>query len=107
MAAASVYVMNLPKATYAEHTQPTLSHINVGCGKDITIKELAETIRKVVGYRGDITFDPSKPDGAPRKLMDSARLNALGWQAEVGLEEGLKLAYEDFLSKWPKSNRLK
>ena len=107
MAAASVYVMNLPKADYAKHTQPTLSHINVGCGKDITIKELAEAIGRAVGYTGAITFDPSKPDGAPRKLMDNARLNALGWQAKVGLEEGLKLAYEDFLSKWPKSNRLK
>jgi len=101
MAAASVYVMNLPKADYVKHTQPMLSHINVGCGKDITLKELAETIRRVVGYQGDITFDPSKPDGAPRKLMDSNRINALGWKSRVGLEGGLKLAYEDFLSRWP------
>ena len=97
MAAASVYVLNLPKATYAEHTQPTLSHINVGCGKDITIKELAEIIRKVLGYEGDITFDPSKPDGAPRKLMDSSRLNSLGWKPRIELEEGLRVAYADFL----------
>jgi GDP-L-fucose synthase len=96
MAAASVYVMNLDKATYDQHTQPMLSHINVGCGADITIKELAETVAKVVGYQGEITFDPSKPDGSPRKLMDSSRLNALGWQAKVGLEDGLKLAYQDF-----------
>ena len=97
MAAASVYVMNLPKADYAKDTQPMLSHINVGCGKDITIRELAETIRKVVGYQGDITFDPSKPDGAPRKLMDSTRLNSLGWKPKVSLEEGLQSAYQDFL----------
>ncbi len=97
MAAASVYVMNLPKASHAQDTRPMLSHINVGCGKDITIKELAETIRQVVGYQGEITFDPSKPDGAPRKLMNSTRLNALGWQPMVDLEEGLKAAYADFL----------
>ena len=97
MAAASVHVMNLSKATYSQHTQPMLSHINVGCGYDITIRELAETIARVIGYVGDITFDPSKPDGTPRKLMDSARLNALGWQAQVGLETGLEKAYQDFL----------
>ena len=97
MAAASVHVMNLGKDTYDRHTQRMLSHINVGCGYDITIKELAETIARVIGYAGDITFDPSKPDGTPRKLMDSSRLNALGWQAQVGLEAGLEEAYEDFL----------
>jgi GDP-L-fucose synthase len=96
MAAASVYVMNLPKATYAEHTQPMLSHINVGYGTDITIKELAEAIGRAVGYTGAITFDPSKPDGAPRKLMDSTRLNSLGWKPKVSLEEGLQTAYADF-----------
>jgi GDP-L-fucose synthase len=98
MAAASVHVMNLDKATYDQHTQPMLSHINVGCGYDITIKELAETIGKVIGYQGEITFDPSKPDGTPRKLMDSGRINALGWQAKVGLEQGVALAYKDFLA---------
>ena len=97
MAAASVHVMNLGKATYTQHTQPMLSHINVGCGHDITIRELAETIARVIGYAGDITRDPTKPDGTPRKLMDSTRLNALGWQAQVGLEAGLEKAYEDFL----------
>jgi len=97
MAAASVHVMNLDKATYDEHTQPMLSHINVGCGLDITIKQLAEAIGKAVGYQGEITFDPNKPDGTPRKLMDSARLNALGWQAKVNLQEGLAKAYQDFL----------
>jgi GDP-L-fucose synthase len=100
MAAASVYVMNLPKATYDQHTQPMLSHINVGCGEDISIREVAELIGKTVGYRGEITFDPSKPDGTPRKLMDSTRLNALGWRAQGGLEVGLKAAYEDFLAHY-------
>ena len=98
MAAASVHVMNLSKATYEQHTQPMLSHVNVGCGQDITIRELAETIARVIGYSGDIAFDPNKPDGTPRKLMDSTRLNALGWQAQVELEDGLKAAYQDFLA---------
>jgi GDP-L-fucose synthase len=97
MAAAAVYVMKLPKAIFDRHTQPMLSHINVGCGHDITIREIAETIARVIGYAGNIAFDPRKPDGTPRKLMDSTRLNALGWQAQVGLELGLIKAYEDFL----------
>jgi len=97
MAAASVHVMNLDKTTYTQHTRPMLSHINVGCGHDITIRELAETIARVIGYAGNIAFDPTKPDGTPRKLMDSTRLNALGWQAQVGLEAGLEKAYQDFL----------
>lgn len=97
MAAACVNVMNLSKVAYDEHTQPMLSHINVGCGHDITIKELAEAIARVIDYAGDITFDPSKPDGTPRKLMDSTRLKTLGWNAKVSLEEGLEKAYEDFL----------
>ena len=100
MAAACVHVMNLSKAVYDQHTQPMLSHINVGCGHDITIHELAQTIARVIGFQGEITFDPSKPDGTPRKLMDSTRLNALGWQAQVGLEAGLKKGYEDFLKKY-------
>ena len=97
MAAASVYVMNLDKSIYDEHTQPMLSHINVGVGHDLTIAELAKTIGKVVGYDGKIEFDSSKPDGSPRKLMDSTRLNKLGWKAKVNLEEGLTSAYQDFL----------
>lgn len=96
MATASVHVMNLPKATYDQHTQPMLSHINVGYGLDITIKELAELVGKTIGYQGEIVFDSSKPDGTPRKLMDSSRLNALGWRANVALEEGLAMAYADF-----------
>ena len=97
MAAACVHVMNLSKTTYSQHTQSMLSHLNVGCGHDITIRELSETIARVIDYTGEIAFDPSKPDGAPCKLMDSARLNSLGWQAKVGLEAGLPEAYEDFL----------
>jgi GDP-L-fucose synthase len=99
MAAASVHVMNLPYGTYAQHTQPMLSHINVGCGEDLTIFEVAKAIAGVVGYAGAILTDPSKPDGAPRKLMDSSRLNALGWQPAVRLEAGLQAAYEDFLTQ--------
>ncbi len=99
MAAASVFVMNLPKATLDAHTQPMQSHINVGFGDDITIKELALAVGKTVGYQGAIDFDTSKPDGSPRKLMDSSRLNALGWQAQVGLKAGLTTAYQDFLNQ--------
>ncbi|PTN42283.1 GDP-fucose synthetase, partial [Achromobacter xylosoxidans] len=88
MAAASVHVMNLEQQVYQQHTQPMLSHINVGTGHDTTIRELAETIAKVVGFGGAITFDASKPDGTPRKLMDSSRINSLGWQATVSLEDG-------------------
>ena len=73
------------------------SHINVGCGVDVTIAELANTIAQVIGYQGSITFDPAKPDGSPRKLMDSARINALDWRASVELRDGLAKAYQDFL----------
>ena len=97
MAAASVYVMNLDKLIYDEHTQPMLSHINVGAGHDLTISELAKTISKVIGYEGKIEFDSSKADGSPRKLMDSSRLNNLGWKASITLEDGLTYTYNDFL----------
>ena len=97
MAAACVFVMNLSKATLDAHTQPMQSHINVGFGEDITIKELALAVGKTVGYQGTIDFDTSKPDGSPSKLMDSRRLNALGWQAKVDLKAGLAAAYQDFL----------
>jgi GDP-L-fucose synthase len=97
MAAACVHVMGLDKATYDRHTQPMLSHINVGYGNDVTIRELAETVACVIGYKGAIAFDTTKPDGTPRKLMDSSRLNALGWRATTGLEDGLANAYRDFL----------
>ena len=97
MASASVFVMQLDKATYDQQTEPMQSHINVGFGNDVTIAELATAIGAAVGYEGEIRFDPSKPDGAPRKWMDSSRLNQLGWQSQVGLESGLKLTYHDFL----------
>ena len=96
MAQASVFVMQLPKARLDEHTQPMQSHINVGFGSDITIAQLAQAVSQAVGYTGSIDFDSTKPDGAPRKLMDSSRLNALGWQASVALEQGLTKAYQDF-----------
>jgi GDP-L-fucose synthase len=99
MAAACVHVMNLPKPVLDQHVQPMLSHINVGFGSDVTIRELAHLVAKITGYAGQVVFDTSKPDGTPRKLMDSTRLNALGWQARVGLEDGLQWAYRDFLEK--------
>jgi GDP-L-fucose synthase len=98
MAAASVHVMNLPLTIYHKHTKPMLSHINVGCGEDATILEVAQAVASIVGYTGAIYTDPTKPDGTPRKLMDSTRLNVLGWHAKVRLDVGLKAAYEDFLS---------
>ena len=97
MAAASIHVMNLDSETYQAHTQLMLSHINVGTGQDCTIRELAETIAKVTGFSGELVFDSTKPDGAPRKLMDVSRLELLGWKASVSLEEGLKQAYQWFL----------
>ena len=97
MAAASVFVMNLDKSIYEKHTLPMLSHINVGAGHDLTIDALAKIIADVVGYKGKIDFDRTKLDGSPRKLMDSTRLNNLGWYAKVKLEDGLALAYQDFL----------
>ena len=97
MAAASVHVMKLPKAIYDQHTTPMQSHINVGFGSDVTIAEVAQTIALTVGYTGRIEFDTTKPDGAPRKWMDSSRLNVLGWQAKVGLQDGLAAAYQNFL----------
>lgn len=96
MAAASVYVMNLDKAIYMQHTEPMLSHLNVGCGEDVSIRELAELVAEVTGFEGTIDFDSSKPDGTPRKLMDSSKLNKLGWSPKVGLREGLRLAYKEF-----------
>jgi GDP-L-fucose synthase len=98
MAAASVYVMNLDADTYRANTQPMLSHINVGTGVDCTIRELAETVARVTGFKGQLVFDASKPDGTPRKLMDVSRLAALGWHASIGLEDGLRDAYTWFLN---------
>jgi GDP-L-fucose synthase len=97
MAAASVHVMELDEATYRAHTKPMLSHINVGTGVDCTIRELAETVARVTGFQGRLTFDASKPDGTLRKLMDVSRLRALGWQATISLEDGLRDAYRWFV----------
>ncbi len=99
MAAACVHVMHLTQEAYAEHTQPMLSHINVGFGSDLSIADLAHEVGKVTGFTGEIEFDSSKPDGTPRKLMDSARLRSLGWQPQTNLAEGLALAYDDFLQQ--------
>lgn len=97
MAAASVHVMELDAGIYQANTQPMLSHINVGTGVDCTIRELAETLAKVAGFKGKLNFDATKPDGAPRKLMDVSRLKSLGWQYRIGLEEGLTDAYRWFV----------
>lgn len=102
MAAASVYIMNLDKTVYKSNTKPLSSHINVGFGDDITIRELAKLIAKTLGYQGEIIFDTTKPDGTPRKLMDSSRLKAVGWSPKVEFKQGLILAYQDFLTN---SNR--
>ncbi|MBA0902213.1 MAG: GDP-L-fucose synthase [Candidatus Nitrotoga sp.] len=98
MAEASVQVMNFDQEVYRAHTQPMQSLINVGCGKDITIRQLAELVGQAVGYQGKIEFDATRPNGTPRKLMDSGRLNALGWQAKVHMKQGLVAAYKDFMS---------
>ncbi|MEH6584239.1 MAG: GDP-L-fucose synthase [Halioglobus sp.] len=97
MARASIHVMNLPLADYQQATEPRLSHINVGSGVDCSIAELAETIGRVTGFTGTIQYDSSKPDGAPRKLMDSAKLSSLGWAPNYALEAGLQDAYQWFL----------
>ncbi len=97
MAAACLHVMRLDHGEYARQTQPMLSHINVGYGSDVSIAELAQLVADVVGFGGRLVFDSSKPDGTPRKLMDSARLQAMGWRPTVDLAQGLRLAYQDFL----------
>jgi len=98
MAAASLFVLELDEKTYKNNTQSMLSHINVGTGKDVTIREMAETMKQVVGYEGKLTFDPSKPDGAPRKLIDITRLKRMGWVYTSDLKDGLKKTYEWYLS---------
>ena len=99
MAAACIHVMNLDKTTYDENTEPMLSHINVGTGVDCTIRELVETVAKVIGFTGEIEFDETKPDGAPRKLMNVERLESLGWKSSVSLEVGLNKSYKWFTSQ--------
>ncbi len=102
MAGACLHVMNLPKEVYGEHVLPMSSHINVGTGKDCTIRELANTIARAVGYRGDILWDTSKPDGTPRKLLDVGLLKCLGWQYSVELDEGIERTYQWFLQNQEK-----
>jgi GDP-L-fucose synthase len=102
MAAASIYVMDLSVDAYAAQTEVMLSHINVGTGVDCTIRELAETIAEVTGFKGELVFDSSKPDGTPRKLLDTSKLMALGWSPQIDLREGLQLAYDWFVANQDK-----
>ena len=102
MALAATFIMNLNEKTYLSETQPMMSHINVGTGIDCSIKTLTETIASVIGFDGDIKWDLSKPDGAPRKLMDVSRIESLGWKATVHLEDGLKGTYRWFLANQSK-----
>ncbi|VFN04626.1 MAG: GDP-L-fucose synthase [Candidatus Kentron sp. G] len=106
VASACVHVMNLPLATWRQYTRPGQGYVNVGVGSDVTIAELARLIAGTVGYQGRIVFDPDKPDGTPRKLLDNSRLNALGWRAGVGLAEGLAVTYQDFLKNQDRSDAM-
>ena len=94
LAAAALFVMNLTSEQYQSQTSPMVSHLNVGTGEDCSIAELAEHLARVAGYRGEIVWDRSKPDGAPRKCLNVSRMRALGWQASIGLDDGLKRTYE-------------
>ncbi|MDB9736527.1 GDP-L-fucose synthase [Candidatus Pelagibacter sp.] len=96
MADAVMHIMNLDKKIYDKKIKPT-SHINIGSGRELTIKELAETIKEVVGYKWQISFNPNKPDGSPRKLLDSGRLNSLDWKSKINLKEGLIKTYNDYI----------
>ena len=97
MARASIHIMNLSKDIYEQNTRPMCSHINVGAGSDLSIEELANIIKKIVGYKGEIRFDSSKPDGTIRKFLDSQLINNLGWAPKVSLVDGLTRTYEDFI----------
>ena len=96
MAEASLFVMNLDREAYEANTQPMLSHINVGTGQDVSIRELAELLADVTGFKGRLSFDTSKPDGTPRKLMDVSRLSSMGWTASTDLRSGVEQTYEWF-----------
>jgi GDP-L-fucose synthase len=98
MAAACLHVMGLSKDSYQATTEPMLSHLNVGTGVDVTIRELAETIQQVVGFQGEIIWDSDKPDGSPRKLMDISKLKSMGWKPKIGLLDGLANTYNWFLA---------
>ena len=97
MAVASLFVLELDEQTYQDNTKPMLSHINVGTGKDVTIREMAETMKAVVGFKGELSFDTTKPDGAPRKLIDVSRLLNMGWRYGVDLKDGLIETYDWYL----------
>jgi GDP-L-fucose synthase len=97
MADASLFVMDLDRTVYEANTNPMMSHINVGTGTDISIRELANILAEVTGFRGHIVFDTSKPDGTPRKLMDVSRLSAMGWRAQTDLRDGVEKTYRWFL----------
>ena len=97
MALASLFILDLDEKIYHTNTKPMLSHINVGTGKDISIREVAETMKEVVGFNGTLTFDSSKPDGAPKKLIDVSRLSNMGWSYTISLKEGLEKTYEWYL----------
>jgi len=99
MAEASLFVLELDEETYQANIQPMLSHINVGTGRDVTIREMAETMRQVIDYKGKLVFDTSKPDGAPRKLIDVTRLESMGWNYTINLKEGLEKTYEWYLQE--------
>jgi GDP-L-fucose synthase len=99
MADASVYVMGLDRKTYEAHTGPMQSHLNVGTGQDISIRQLAQTIKETVRFEGELVFDADKPDGAPRKLMNVSNLSEMGWTASTALTAGLRMAYEHFLNQ--------
>jgi GDP-L-fucose synthase len=94
MAAASLFVLELDEKTYQANTKPMLSHINVGTGLDVTIREMAETMKEVVGFKGNLIFDTEKPDGSPRKLIDVSRLTDMGWEYSVALKKGLEKTYD-------------
>ena len=97
MARASIHVLELPAEIYQANTQPMCSHINIGSGMECTIRELAETIARVTGFTGQLVFDSTKPDGIPRKLLDTTLINSLGWRATINLEDGLRDAYRWFV----------
>jgi GDP-L-fucose synthase len=99
LADACLFVMNLSNEIYQTQTQPMLSHLNIGVGEDISIRELAELIARVVGFEGELVFDISKPDGTPRKLLDVSRLKNLGWQAKISLEEGIRNTYRWYVQQ--------
>ena len=102
MAEASLFVLELDKEIYLANTEPMLSHVNVGTGRDVTIRDMAQTMKQVVGFKGKLTFDATKPDGPPRKLIDVTKLGNMGWKYSTDLKDGLLKTY-----KWYEENILK